>query len=159
SLGDYRVMASLDKKAFDPPAPRPPDVEDDDADAMPWRNVVTGNFLVAAYRRPDFRVDATLAGDSPLAGGKLKAVLTARYLFGAAMGARPVSWTYARSPQMAAPPAVLKAFPADRFQFVGCCDEGTRIESAQLAARTTTLTSAGDLTLDLDTQTSDGVPY
>ncbi len=62
---------------------------------------VYGDFLVAAYRRPDFRVDANLAGESSLAGVKLAGVVTGKYLFGAAMGGRPVQWTYTR--QIAAP--------------------------------------------------------
>ena len=55
---------------------------------------VHGSFLVAAYRRPDFRVDVALTGDQPIAGDPLKGVVTARYLFGAPMGARPVTWTF-----------------------------------------------------------------
>ena len=35
------------------------------------RDSVSGGFLVAAYRRPDFRVDATLTGATPFAGTKL----------------------------------------------------------------------------------------
>jgi alpha-2-macroglobulin-like protein/MG2 domain-containing protein/Big-like domain-containing protein len=38
------------------------------------KSSVAGSFLVAAYRRPDFRVDANLAGESSLAGVKLKGV-------------------------------------------------------------------------------------
>ena len=31
---------------------------------VPYTKVVNGSFLVAAYRRPDFRVDVTLTGDA-----------------------------------------------------------------------------------------------
>ena len=57
---------------------------------------------------------------------QLKGVVTARYLFGAAMGNRPVAWSYTLSPVDQAPAAVTNRFPADRFAFVGCCEEGVR---------------------------------
>src|SRR5262249_39812569 len=106
SLGDYRVSVSLDKKAFEPETPTPEDLEDPDYQ-MPRTQVVDGGFLVAAYRRPEFRVDATVASDSGLAGAPLKGVVTARYLFGASMGNRPVAWTYSRTPGYQAPSGVL----------------------------------------------------
>jgi len=40
---------------------------------------------VAAYRRPDFRVDVNLAGAPNIAGTALDGTITARYLFGAPM--------------------------------------------------------------------------
>ena len=55
------------------------------------------SFLVAAYRRPDFRVDVNLAGESSLAGVGLKGVVTGRYLFGGPMAGRDVRWTYSRA--------------------------------------------------------------
>ena len=55
------------------------------------RNAVSSGFLVAAYRRPEFRVDANLAGESSLAGVGLKGVVNGRYLFGAPMGGRDVT--------------------------------------------------------------------
>src|SRR5204863_10026684 len=95
SLGDYQIVASLDKDALEPAAPKPEDVEDPDWQP-PATKVVRGGFLVAAYRRPEFRVDANLGSDSSLAGAPLKGVVTARYLFGAAMGLRPVGWIFSR---------------------------------------------------------------
>ena len=46
-------------------------------DYREYKKMVTGSFLVAAYRRPDFRVDVTLTGDSTIAGDPLKGVVTA----------------------------------------------------------------------------------
>ena len=63
---------------------------DDDA-YVRYEKTVHGSFLVAAYRRPDFRVDVTLTGAGPMAGDALNGVVTARYLFGAPMGGRPVT--------------------------------------------------------------------
>ena len=65
----------------------------DERDYRECKKTVTGSFLVAAYRRPDFRVDVTLTGDSRIAGDPLNGVVTARYLFGAPMGKRPAHWT------------------------------------------------------------------
>src|SRR5439155_517186 len=59
---------------------------------------VYGAFLVAAYRRPDFRVDANLAGESTVAGVGLKGVVEGRYLFGAPMSRKAVRWTYSKTP-------------------------------------------------------------
>ena len=53
------------------------------------RRRVNGSFLVAAYRRPDFRVDISLAGGDAIAGGPLTGIVSARYLFGARDGAPP----------------------------------------------------------------------
>jgi uncharacterized protein YfaS (alpha-2-macroglobulin family) len=158
ALGDYRVIVSLDKGALDPAAPKPEELEDPEWSPANLK-VVNGGFLVAAYRRPDFRVDATIASDSGLAGSPLKAVVTARYLFGAAMAKRPVSWTYTRSPLFQAPAGVLNKFPASRYTFVGCCEPGIGSGTGQLGAKTAALDARGQLTLDLDTQASDGFPY
>ena len=162
ALGNYQVAATLDKASLTPPAPRPPAEDGEIDDAEPeWRRTVRNSFLVAAYRRPEFRVDATLTSDAvtPLAGAPLKAVVNARYLFGAPMASRPVAWSYSRSPFLQAPAGVMNRFPADRFAFVGCCDEGVRPESAQLGAKTAALDAKGLLTLALDTQPSNGLPY
>ena len=86
----------------------------------PYEKAVRASFLVAAYRRPDFRVDVTLTSASAKAGDPVKAVVSARYLFGAAMPARPATWTLTRSPASAAPAAVHDALPdGDRWEFVG----------------------------------------
>src|SRR6185503_20927535 len=77
-----------------------------------------GSFLVAAYRRPEFRVDANLAAESSLAGVTLKGVLGGRYLFGAPMSGQPVRWTFSRAPVLAVPAAVAERFPEERWTFL-----------------------------------------
>jgi alpha-2-macroglobulin len=161
ALGNYSVGVALDKTALQDRTPAPPREVDDDEPWQPeWRKVVRGNFLVAAYRRPEFRVDVKLGADVPtaLAGATLKGVVNARYLFGAAMGNRPARWTFSRSPVYQAPPAVHKTFPADRFAFVGVGDR-VRPEQGDLDARSATVDQNGQLTIDLDTRPSDGLPY
>ena len=44
-----------------------------------WNETVRGSFLVAAYRRPDFRVDAALSADPPVLGGTLHGLVHAKY--------------------------------------------------------------------------------
>src|SRR5207253_8798259 len=82
-LGEYRITAKVAKQ----------------------RLATSGDFLVAAYRRPEFRVDVTLAGGG-IAGSKLAGTITARYLFGAPMSSRPVTWTYAKVPVYTVPRAI-----------------------------------------------------
>jgi len=41
--------------------PKPPSDDDDEMPDGDGRRTVRGSFLVAAYRRPEFRVDATLS--------------------------------------------------------------------------------------------------
>jgi hypothetical protein len=157
SLGNYELIVSLDKDALEPAAPKPEEQDESDWQS-PYRKVVRGGFLVAAYRRPEFRVDANLAGDSSLAGAPLKGVVTARYLFGAPMQKRPVAWTYSRTPVFAAPAAVLNKYPASRFIFVG--DRGPfQFSNGQLESKSATLDAQGQLQLDLETPASDGYPF
>ncbi|HEY7057201.1 MAG TPA: MG2 domain-containing protein, partial [Vicinamibacterales bacterium] len=92
---------------------------DREQDGVPWIKTVNGSFLVAAYRKPDFRVDVTLTGTTMLAGDPLKGVVTGRYLFGAPMPKRPTHWTFTRTPVAVAPETILNAYPADRWTFVG----------------------------------------
>src|SRR5262249_24642772 len=164
ALGNYSVLVSLEKDALEEKPPTPPDEIEDPGE--PWqpeyRKVVRGSFLVAAYRRPEFRVDVQLGADAPnpIAGAALKGVVSARYLFGAAMASRPARWTFSRTPVYQAPPAVQKAFPADRFEFVGfAADRSRRGESGELDARSATVDQKGQLTLDLESRPSDGYPY
>jgi uncharacterized protein YfaS (alpha-2-macroglobulin family) len=120
---------------------------------------VSGSFLVAAYRRPDFRVDANLAGESSLAGTKLKGVVTGRYLFGGAMGGRDVRWTYTRARLLAVPAAVTDAFPLDRYVFLDEEREDRGDRSAEtLLAREGQLDAQGQIELDLDTDLKAGQP-
>ncbi|HET9371320.1 MAG TPA: MG2 domain-containing protein [Vicinamibacterales bacterium] len=82
-----------------------------------WLKRVGGSFLVAAYRKPDFRVDATLTATSPVAGSALRGAIDARYLFGNAMRGRPVSWSIRREPTFDVPQPILAKFPTDKYSF------------------------------------------
>jgi alpha-2-macroglobulin len=119
---------------------------------------VDGGFLVAAYRRPDFRVDVNLAGESSLAGVGLKGVVEARYLFGAPMSGRPARWTYSKTPQYDVPLAVTERFPADKWVFVDEDDE-RRPSPETIQTKEDALDAQGRLSLELATDRPAGRPY
>lgn len=125
------------------------------------RSAATGSFLVAAYRRPDFRVDVNLAGETPVAGVKLKGVVTARYLFGATMAGRDVRWTYSRRPLDAPPAGITRRPESDGYVFVDEEREDRWMHRApeSLQERQATLDAQGQLERDLDTDLVAGRPY
>lgn len=123
------------------------------------RGTVNGSFLVAAYRRPDFRVDTTLDANSTLAGTKLNGRITGRYLYGGVMSGKPVKWTYTKVAVDDVPRAI-----ADRwgtFTFLDTEDwwreeeEGT----VTISSNEATLDAKGELRLTLDTDLAAGKPY
>ena len=63
-----------------------------------------GNFLVAEYRAPQFRVDVQAPQSELFAGDDLSATVIARYLFGGAMSQAQVQWSAARGTEDFAPP-------------------------------------------------------
>jgi alpha-2-macroglobulin len=81
------------------------------------RGGASASFLVAAFRRPDFSVAVDLEAPEPIQGAGLKGRIDARFLFGAAMGERPVRWTIRRTPVHHVPAPIGKQFPADRYAF------------------------------------------
>jgi uncharacterized protein YfaS (alpha-2-macroglobulin family) len=162
SLGNYSLRAILESD-------RPKPVTDPEnlargrfemgEDYRTYRKSVGSSFLVAAYRRPDFRVDVTLTGatKSPLAGEKLRGVVNARYLFGAAMPERPMTWSYTASRAFEVPSEITEKYSTDRWVFVGWDWSDDNYRSRRIAGAETSLTSDGQLALELDTE-SDGMP-
>jgi uncharacterized protein YfaS (alpha-2-macroglobulin family) len=104
SLGNYRVVMS---RAATPGAPS-------SAPPQPGSSV-EGRFLVAAFRKPDFRVDATLEGKPAVLGSTLSGTAQAKYLFGATLGARPVRWFFRRTITQNPPQAVRERYPDSRY--------------------------------------------
>jgi uncharacterized protein YfaS (alpha-2-macroglobulin family) len=159
TLGNYSLRARLESE---PPTARDRTREADDPESEYGNrhNTVFGSFLVAAYRRPDFRVDVTLSSGSALAGDPLTGVVSARYLFGAPMGERPVSWRYRKSPVYSAPRSITDRYGEDRWVFVGYpeLDEG-RVAGGDIRADDAALAANGELRLALDTTLGAGVPY
>jgi alpha-2-macroglobulin len=162
SLGSYSVRAVLES---DRPKPKKPEELRPGEEPGPYADnhvsylkSVHGNFMVAAYRRPDFRVDVKVASAAVKAGEQVKASVSARYLFGAPMPARPAEWTWTRSPGYGAPQAVYDALPdRDRWEFVGDVEE--RRDDAPVKSREAKTTRTGELALDLPTRLDAGIPY
>lgn len=163
TLGHYSLRAMLER---DRPKPVPaenrrPGVtpSPEQEQYVPYEKTVNGSFLVAAYRRPDFRVDVTLSKAGAIAGDPLKGVVSARYLFGAPMGPRPVSWRFNASPAYGAPANITDRFSTDRWVFVGWSERQERPDHEEVAKADASLTKAGDLSIDLNTRRNAGVPY
>jgi len=112
TLGNYRVEAVWPAgTTTGPAAPAPPMNE--------WQRKIYGSFLVAAYRKPDFRVDTTLTADVPVAGATLRASATAQYLFGTAVSSRPIRWKVSRTREYGVPAAITERFPELQWTFGG----------------------------------------
>jgi alpha-2-macroglobulin len=162
ALGNYSVRALLES---DRPQPRPaapgaaPRNPDEEFYAI-YDRAVHGSFLVAAYKRPDFRVDVSLTGPSAIAGDPLNGVISARYLFGAAMGTRPVAWRFEKSRGYGAPSTITEKFSDDRWVFVGYSDrDEDRSEPGPIRSDQGKLAKDGTLPLKLETKRAAGVPY
>lgn len=162
ALGSYSLRALLESDVRKAGTKRTP-AEDEDGDDfyLDYDKAVHGSFLVAAYRRPDFRVDVTLTGGAAIAGDALKGVISARYLFGAAMGPRPVAWRYSKAPSFTVPSAITERFSDDRWDFVGSrgYDDTERPERGDIRREETHLAKDGSLALGLETKRDAGVPY
>jgi uncharacterized protein YfaS (alpha-2-macroglobulin family) len=116
-----------------------------------------GDFLVAAYRRPDFRVDVTLGAKSTLAGTKLDGKVVGQYLFGGAMSSRPVKWTYSKQPTFDVPSKIENLWPPERYTFIAYSDELPA--RTEISSKEVKLNAKGELTLSLPTDLAAGYPY
>ncbi len=163
ALGYYQLRAVLESDRPKPKAPedrrRESEPSEEQDEYVQYEKSVHGSFLVAAYKRPDFRVDVTLTGDTVMAGDPLKGVVTARYLFGPAMIARPVTWSFSKTPGYGAPRAITEKFQEDRWIFVGYGDGDESRPSGEIRREEAKLSKAGDLPLTLDTLREAGLPY
>ena len=63
-----------------------------------WLPVGTTSYRVAEYRAPEFLVDLTSSDAPRFPGDSMRAILQARYLFGAPMGRAHVTWQAWQSP-------------------------------------------------------------
>ena len=147
-VGDYAVAIQLAKAAGTAKADNdvtPPSYGDD------WLKTIHGTFLVAAYRRPDFRVDAATSIDEPVAGNDIHAAIDARYLFGTAMANRPVHWSLTHDPDFGVPSAITDQRQWADYRFGYYPDAAARRGNDHAAAEDATLDANGKLTLNLPT--------
>ncbi|MEZ5317425.1 MAG: MG2 domain-containing protein [Vicinamibacterales bacterium] len=152
TLGGYRIEVML------PGAESP-----EGNDATPrvrqadWLKRAWGSFTVAAYRKPDFRVDATLAADPAVAGTTLRGAVEARYLFGSAMSGRPATWSVRRTPAWEIPAPVRDRFPSDRWAF-GYSPDSPPSADTRVAGAAATLDAQGRLAIALPTEAGTDLP-
>ncbi len=120
-----------------------------------------GDFLVAAYRKPDFRVDAALGAPERVAGATLMGSVTGRYLFGAPMAGKKVAWVTSRRRLYSVPAAVADAYPEERWTFLDESGWGRYRprEEEVLERKEGALDPQGQVKVEIPTRTGDGVPY
>ncbi len=117
------------------------------------------SFLVAAYRKPDFRVDATVGSADDIAGATLKGTITARYLFGATMAGRPVKVTYSKETIQSVPKAVEDRFDPGTYAFLQeAWYQDRYYGEEQIFQKDMALDGEGVLNIDLPTDPKAGVP-
>src|SRR5262249_1376912 len=117
-----------------------------------------GSFLVAAFRRPDFRVDATVKAPTSIAGAKLSGLVSGRYLFGAPMAERDVRWTWTRRPIGTVPPAVRERFPEEQWEFLPRWEARIR-ELETLESKEEKLDASGEVRSELPTRADSPWPF
>jgi len=122
---------------------------------------IDGSFLVAAYRRPDFRVDATLSGASSVAGVDLDGKITGRYLFGGAMAKRPVRTMYTKRRVFDVPDKISEHWTEEVYTFLGCdyTTNDCHPDKVEIDSKEETLDAKGELKRELPTDLAAGVPY
>ncbi len=116
-------------------------------------------FLVAAYRRPDFRVDATLTAPTTLAGTQLGAKVTGRYLHGGPMAGRAVAWSYSKIQMLDVPSAITDRYPEERFTFLGWDYDHGEVRRETIDTKEASLDAKGELALKLPTDIKAGWPF
>lgn len=123
------------------------------------RRSVGGDLLVAAYRKPEFRVDANVGGADDLAGAVLKGTVTGRYLFGAPMAGRPVKLRAGKSRLHDVPKAIRNKYPQERWAFLReAYEEQGGWEEQEVFTKETTLGADGAVSVDIPTDLKAGEP-
>ncbi|MCL4818184.1 MAG: Ig-like domain-containing protein [Vicinamibacteria bacterium] len=120
---------------------------------------VYGSFLVAAYRRPDFRVDANLAAEDAVAGAKLAGVVSGRYLFGVPMAEKEARWSLTKRALREPAPAVLERWQPERWAFFAEEDENFRGWDETVAEGDGKLDGDGRLAMAAETDRALGHPH
>lgn len=126
------------------------------ANEREWLRQVSGEFLVAAYRKPDFRVDATVTMPVTVAGESFEAGAVAQYLFGSAVSGRPVRWSVTKERDGGVPQAIWERYPRPRFTFGALYDEDA--PTGPVAGATAATDAAGRFATRVATDAADR-PY
>jgi uncharacterized protein YfaS (alpha-2-macroglobulin family) len=138
ALGYYNVAISADPAAST-------------GTNVKWNETVHGSFLVAAYRRPDFRVDATMTADPPVLGGTLHGVVEAKYLFGKALESQPVRWWVTRNVVVNVPAAIRQKYQEATYAFGYMPEPASQPPSSQVLDKSETLDTNGRVDVQVPT--------
>ncbi len=120
---------------------------------------ISHEFLVAAYRRPEFRVDTTLTSPSAIAGTKLDGRVNGKYLFGAPMNGRSVSYTFKKEELTDVPQTISDRWPADQYAFLGRDWSEDWPGEQIIEQKEGVLDGKGFLDLKLETDMAANAPY
>jgi alpha-2-macroglobulin len=121
-----------------------------------WLREIDGSFLVAAYRKPDFRVTAAISMPAAVAGEPIDVAATANYLFGSAVAQRPVRWSVTKTRERGVPPAITERYAPARFAFGPINDEPT--PAGPIAGDEATTDAQGRFSTRIDSDAADR-PY
>jgi uncharacterized protein YfaS (alpha-2-macroglobulin family) len=122
-------------------------------DDREWLRQIYGDFLVAAYRKPDFRVNTRVSIPQLVAGDAFEAGAEAQYLFGAPLAGRPVRWSVTRERDSGVPDAIHERYPQDRYSFGAMYDEQS--DTGPVAGATATTDGEGRFTTRVTTDQAD----
>ena len=89
-------------------------------------------FIVASFRKPDFKVDVTAKQPEWVRGDTVAATTEGRYLFGAAMDGRDVTWTANTYSSSWDPGADHPELRLDGFRWAPYCFDYTRCEGSSV---------------------------
>ena len=122
-------------------------------------SAIVGEFRVAVFRRPDFRVDAAIAGDLPILGSTLPGSVSAAYLFGGALGGRPVHWLVTRLPALSIPDAIRERYPDERYAVGYLPDWEDRSDFATRTEGSGVLDASGHVSVPIVTSAGADLAY
>ncbi len=63
-----------------------------------WTQIASESFRVEAFRPAEFETDVRIENENPVIGDTLSGLISARYLFGAALKGAPITWRVTASP-------------------------------------------------------------
>jgi len=118
-----------------------------------WLRTINGEFLVAAYRKPDFRVDTTMTMARTVAGEPVNVGATAQYLFGSAVAGRPLRWSVTRNTDADIPQAIREKYPQTQFTFGAHFDEPPPV--GPFAGDNATTSAQGQFRTQVTTEVTD----
>jgi uncharacterized protein YfaS (alpha-2-macroglobulin family) len=116
---------------------------------------VSGSFLVAAFRKPDFRVDAKVAAAPPVMGSPIAATAEAAYLFGTPIGAQPVRWFALRTVTQSVPEAIQQKFDQQQYAFGYLPQDQPRNRQDRVIDKNESLDTTGRVRAEIPTQSGD----